>query len=440
MSGHYEQDDEMTDRNLRAFAQSVSLPDEPSSNQEQQWTHECYYACRASVKQGVNFMRNHRTAMFAGAGSVAAATLVIAASLLIPTPGSTVEADTIFASFREAMGNAFSISFKDIGDQEGRVNGEVVILYDDPFDESAGDDDVSDERANDAEYVSGAYFDMRVQVAQDAPALAGLDYEARGAFFSGNMWVYAKANHIPADLTEENPLAGAYLAMYKDGLLLELGNLAAQARNQDWEAAAQSIANVQQALLDEDDLAELQKLADVDWAAVVAKSGAAAGGATDGPWGGWHPIIISGDQISVSSNAEINALLGDLLSGKADADDFEQLASLIEKSAGNVTVTPQGDGVHLLQATDFNLEGTGLDADDMALLEKMTLEIAYAEDAGMLWAAVHHVGDYDGNIRFEQTDITADDARFSGESYREDGVTKVIDLSGLLGMFKMLGE
>ncbi|UCC29465.1 MAG: hypothetical protein JSU86_14830 [Phycisphaerales bacterium] len=385
-------------------------------------------------------MRNHRTAMFAGAGSVVAATLVIAASLLIPTSGSTVEADTIFASFREAMGNAFSISFKDIGDQEGRVNGEVVILYDDPFDESAGDDDVSDKLANDMEHVTGAYFDMRIQVDQDAPALAGLDYEARGAFFSGHMWVYAKANHIPADLTQENPLVGAYLAMYKDGLLLELGDLTDWARNQDREAAAQSIVDVQQAMLDEDDLAELQKLADVDWSAVVAQSGAAAGGVTDGQWGGWHPIIVSGDQISVSSNAEINALLSDLLTGQADADDFEQLASLIEESAGNVTVMPQGDGVHLLQATDFNLEGTGLDGDDMALLEKMTLEIAYAEDDGMLWAAVHHLGDYDGTIRFEQTDITADDPRFSGERYREDGVTKVIDLSGLLSMFKMLGE
>jgi len=93
--------------------------------------------------------------MFAGTGSAVAATILIAASLLIGIPGRTVEADTIFASFREAVGNAFTISFEDIGDDEGRVNGEVVILYGEPSAESTGDDGSATETAEDAETVSG---------------------------------------------------------------------------------------------------------------------------------------------------------------------------------------------------------------------------------------------------------------------------------------------
>jgi len=255
------------------------------------------------------------------------------------------------------------------------------------------------------------------------------------------MWVYVRASDVPAELAQENPIAAAYLALFKDGLLLDLGNLSGDwVQGQDLAGAAEGIAAVQQAMLDEDDLAELQQLAQMDWSALAAQSGALTGDAAGDAWSGAHPIILGGGQMQVSHNAELNALLSDLLTGQASADDFERLALLIEESAGNVTVTPQGDGVYRLRATDFNLENAGLDAEDIAFLADMTLEIAYSEDTGMLWAALGHLGVYDGTVRLAHADIAADDPRFSGKQYREDGVTKVIDLSGLLGMFKMFGD
>ncbi|UCE62363.1 MAG: hypothetical protein JSU63_11740, partial [Phycisphaerales bacterium] len=357
-------------------------------------------------------MRKHRKLMFAGAGSAIAATIVIVASLLISTPGVTVEAATIFASFREAMGNAFTISFENIGDDEGRMNGEVVVFYGDQTEESADDDSSSEGAAEDTEYVSGAYFQMHMQVDQDASQLAGLDCEAEGAFFSDNMWIYAKAGNIPADILSQNPILGAYVSGFSEGVLLELGNIVDWAQNQDWEALAPAIAGVQHAALDEEDLAELQQLANVDWSAVTAQSGAAVGEGMGDMWGGAHPIIIGGDHVQVSSNAEINTLLNDLLKGEAGADDFERLAALIEESAGNVTVTPQGDGSYLLRATDFSFESVGLDADELALVTDMSLQIAYAEDAGMLWATIDHLGAYDGVVRFEHADIDVDNPMF----------------------------
>ena len=141
-------------------------------------------------------MRRHRKMMFAGAGSAIAATIVIVASLLISTPGVTVEAATIFASLREAMGNAFTISLENIGDDEGTINGKLVILYNTESEGSEDDSGSIEQSTEDVEYVSGAYFQIDVQVAQDAPEMAGLVY-ARAGLHTGTCPVHCPCNAFP---------------------------------------------------------------------------------------------------------------------------------------------------------------------------------------------------------------------------------------------------
>ena len=143
--------------------------------------------------------------------------------------------------------------------------------------------------------------------------------------------------------------------------------------------------------------------------------------------------------IIISTNPEINELVGRLLSGQAGPEHFAQLTTLIESKAGEVTVTPQDDGTYLLRAVDFDLGGLGLDHEDLAVLADMTVEIAYAQDVGLLWATLDNLGDDNGVMRFERADVAVDDPMFSGQRYREDGITKVVDLTGLMGMIKGLG-
>jgi hypothetical protein len=416
------------DRNLRAFARQVSLPGEPTEDQRQYWTRERVLARRAPVEQGVRFMKNHRLLTFAGAGSALAATIVIIATVLVPTPGSTVGAATIFASLHEAVSNAFRISYDNIGYEGARANGQVVVLL---GDESADESESPD-------HASAVYLDARVTVDQDAPEFAGLDYEFSCAFSREDMWMYVKTHELSPELMQQNPFVGMYLAMYKDGLLLDMNGLADQVGGYDWGALAASIKDQQAeevgapgsawtgqwgtAQLPENVRAEIERAQEAATQAMAQAANQSGG----------IPVIIS-------TNPEVNELVGRLLSGQAGPEDFAQLTTLIEEKAGEVTVTPQDDATYLLRAVDFDLDGLGLDDEDLAVLADMALEIAYAEDAGLLWATLDNLGDYNGVMRFERADVAADDLMFSAQRYREDGVTKIIDLSGILDMVKGLG-
>lgn len=427
MNDRHERSDEIMDRNLRAFARQVSLPGEPTEEQRQYWTRERVSARRAPVEQGVRFMKNHRLLTFAGAGSALAATIVIVATVLVPTSGSTVGAATIFASLHEAVSNAFRISYDNIGYEGARANGQVVVLL---GDESADESESPD-------HASAVYLDARVTVDQDAPEFAGLDYEFSCAFSREDMWMYVKTHELSPELVQQNPFVGMYLAMYKDGLLLDMNGLADQIDDYDWGALVASFGEQPEgvetggavwtgqwgtAQLPENMQAEIERAQEAATQA-MAQAANQSGGV---------PVIIS-------TNPEVNELVGRLLSGQAGPEDFAQLTTLIEEKAGEVTVTPQDDGTYLLRAVDFDLDGLGLDDEDRAVLADMALEIAYAEDAGLLWATLDNLGDDNGVMRFERVDVAADDPMFSGQRYREDGVTKVVDLTGLLSMIKGLG-
>lgn len=420
MEERREQSDRMVDRNLRTFARHVSLPGEPTECQKQSWRRTGVLTRRAPIQQGVCFMRNHRTLTLAGAGSALAATIAVA-TLLFPSPRSTVGAATIFASLRDAVNNAFRISYEDIGDDGLKVDGEVVVLYG----RADGDASGAEERA------AAVYFDAHVQADQDMPTLAGLDYELRGTFSPDTMWVYVRAGEIPQEFVESNPIAAIYLNMYKDGLLLHLDDFRQQVQEVDWEAFLQTMAGLEQSAPGADVPTDGDLLAQ-------ARLEAERVGEAVAEWSTASPELLNSSPIILSTDLQLNQLFGRLLTGKAGPEDFENLTTLITEAAGDVTVTPQSDGSHLLRASAFDMELFGVGPEEEALLADMTLEIAYDEDAGLLWVTLNHLGTYDGTVCFEQAEVAPDDPMFSDRQYRDDGVTQVVDLSGLLGLIQDL--
>jgi hypothetical protein len=94
-----------------------------------------------------------------------------------------------------------------------------------------------------------------------------------------------------------------------------------------------------------------------------------------------------------------------------------------------VKVTETEPGLHVLTATGFNFEA---DQEAQQFLGRMVLQIAYREGVGLAWATLEHVGPYDGNIRFEMTDLTVDDELFNRERYMSDGKTRRFNLGSLI--------
>ena len=130
---------------------------------------------------------------------------------------------------------------------------------------------------------------------------------------------------------------------------------------------------------------------------------------------------------------DLDEMFTKLLTGKGTAEDFEQLVSLIEQAATDVTVAETEPGLHVLTATGFNFED---DEEAVALLGQMVLQIAYRQEHGLVWATLEHVGLYDGTIRFQMTDLTIDDELFNRERFLEDGKARRFDLAQLVSMFE----
>ena len=64
----------------------------------------------------------------------------------------------------------------------------------------------------------------------------------------------------------------------------------------------------------------------------------------------------------------------------------------------------------------------------------MVLKIAYREGVGLAWATLDHIGAYDGTVRFEMTDLAADDELFHRERFLQEGSVQRFDVSQLLNL------
>jgi hypothetical protein len=400
MNDRQDSSDRMMDRNLRTLARCMSLPDEPSEEQQAQWTQSPKPERLVPFRQGVRFVKNHRALTFAGAGSALAATIAIVVTLFAPMPGTTVDAATILASLQEAMDDAFKVTYQDIGHPliDGvKADMEAVFII-----EPGGENDEAADRT-----ISALHFDAHVQVNEAFPLLAGLDYDVEGAFTEERWWMYARVNEVPEKLLESSPISETHLEQCKNGVLIDMGVLMDALQSHDWEEHlhAQTAAVL--------GIEDRRKAANMLHHGLQALSQHLS---KDHTLGDMH-------------HGEVGGLFNGLLTGQASPDEFEQLAGLLQGEAGQVEVSRQADGAYLLEAKDFSPHAEDLGPAMQAYFERTTLRIAYSEDAGLLWAAVDHVGPHDGYIRLERTEVAPDDPMFSDQRFREDRVTTVMDLS-----------
>ena len=350
-------------------------------------------------------MRNHRVLTLAGAGSAVAAGLALWAFLFVPTPQTTVQAATIFASFREAVGNAFQITFENVGAEGVRASGRVAVVFDPakggtaPFESQA----------------KAVFVEANVQADQGADDdLAGLDVEVAVAVVPGDEWAFLKLKGLPTEVLDEEPMAVWFQSIAQDGLLLDLDGIMEKGEIEDIleqvsvtthlsEAAEKGrrgtvqVNNIDVDIFDEDESGEP---ADFD-------------------------------------EEELARLALNVLTGRATAEEFESLVSLIEQAATNVTVAETEPGLHVLKASGFDFEG---DEEAEQFLDQMVLQIAYREGVGLAWATLEHVGPYDGTVRFEMTDLTVHDELFNRERYLADGRTRRFNLGSLIQTFGLAEE
>lgn len=339
-------------------------------------------------------MRKHRHATLASAGALAA-TIALTTMLLFPFGGTPVEAKTIFSSLRESLGNAFTVTFDNIGDDGVKVTGRLIAVYE------------KDEQATvplEAP-VRAVYLEADVLADKTNQDVAGLQFEVRGAAVRepADAWVYLKLKNLPAKIIEEQPLAIILQQFTQNGLLLELDTL-----------------------LEEGELNEVFEDLSIDFevqAEAERSLSIGVGTSKDG----------STPKEKVDPPSELDQLPLKILTGQLTQADIDQIVSLLEQEAITVAVQEREPGFHVLTARDFPPE------QGAPWMANMVLEIAYREGYGVPWASLEHVGPYDGSIRVEMTEVALDDPIFSSEQYYHDGITKVIDVGAIKQLAEALG-
>lgn len=330
-------------------------------------------------------MKKHRALTLTGAGSAIAACIAGTAMLITAPSSQTVEAAMIFASFRDAVSNAFELTLRDIGDEGAHVNGRIVVILE--------TDEENDATLNSP--MAGVFVDLSVYGDEDADEVAGLELDIEVAAVPGNEWAYVKLNKAPMKLIEEQPMAMIFATIARNGILVKLDGVLTQD--------------------------------------ILGKGGLGRLGLLGGPCGQDDDDDDDGDtaaEIFFSGDDDLQCVLAGILSGKATREDIDRLVAKLAEEIDDVSVRDEGNGLHVLTASGF---------DDDDAVKNAELEIAYREGKGIEWARIEHIGAYDGAIRFERTDVTFDDPMFDAARFTEDGTTQVFDLANIKSMFEAMG-
>lgn len=407
MNDRTERQDSLLNCNLKSIGQRIELPAEPTDEQRARWRIPADRPSSPRLVQGVRFMRNHRFLTFAGAGSAVAACIALGALLIGPGGQPPVQAAVIFASFREALSNAFEISLEDIGAEGIRINGRVAVAL---------PDDLS---ATNAE-PKAMYAELRIEASPEADEdIAGLNMRVNIALAPGHEWLYLKMNKFPRHVAKDNPMAMVMLQIARNGLLLELGGLLE--------------GDLMEGLLDSLSLsAEIREEIEQELQEEVRKEIREARR---------EVVIRAGDETDTDDRSpldsvdpqQIESLAKRFVLGKTTRADIDLLVSLLEEASGKVDVKKTRDGLYILTARDFDIDDIG---DDAKMIENLVMQIAYRESGGVEWAELQNVGDFSGTLRFTRIELSTDDEMFDKTRVIEPGVTTVINLSQIVQMFK----
>ncbi len=380
-------------------------------------------------------MRNHRILTLAGAGSAAAASLAIWAFLFAPSPTSTVEAATVFASFKEALGSGFQVEFENVGADGVRVDGKVVALF-----------DRTEPAAGSAHLRPSVVYIEAHAVADDAakPDVAGLDVDAAVALVPGREWAYVKLGGLPQQALQEEPILFGLQGLARNGLLLDLDGIMEEGGPlanifEQVHVSAVATGRGGHASAPKTDVtvkgevtigATVPPGEDSGRSEIVVR--------VDGPHSGslaeHHDHMaehVRQHHEQMADHAEIHEVLLRLFTGSATSEDLDRLVSHLEAAATSVSLEAIEPGLHVLTATGFHFDQ---DPEAQEWLGELVLQIAYRDGVGLVWATLEHVGEYDGTIRFEMTDLTIDDELFDRSRYLQDGRVNRFNASQIMSM------
>ncbi len=400
-----DENDSMLDRNLRTVGAQLELPADPTPGQIAGWKQplRAMPARRSTTRRWLGW---------AGGGAAIAASLAVAAALHLSAGQNKVQAASVFAGLRQAMSNAFRISFDNIGDHALVASGEIVVVCAPEGQLASGD-------APDAVHIQA-----RIQADEAAGELAGLDATVELAITAEHKWAYLRTGTLPEAFKQKHLAATWVEGMARDGMLIRLDDLlnkqaqltagVTKPQAPD-EASEQPDASERRAVVfgiklggkSEPDEPADQQLAQLQQRAITTGSGI---------------------NLALSQDDEVGQLIGKLVSGQATGDELAKLVTVIEETAGKVDIAEVEPGLHLLTASEFKQEPDA----NSPLDDDAVLEIAYREGAGVEHATLKHVGPGDGSVRFEGIAITADDERFSDERFANDGTTRLVSPAALL--------
>jgi hypothetical protein len=371
------------DENLAMIGARLTLPPAATATQRESWKsggREPGASVHAARSTGGLVRRRP----YVLAGSALAAAVALAAFLATPTQHSTVEAATIWRTFRESVHRGLRVTLADIGADEVQVDGHLNVLFKHAINlgQLFGDNQSEDLPI---EAVSG---ELNVTCGAEAEPLAGLKLLIALGLSKADQWIYLRSED-PTPLTQVvGPFAALIFRPLRDGLLLDLkGTL------------------------------DLDALFDPPPPELVAP---------DVP-----PADAEPSSAENSSGSDATALVRNFLAGQASTKELEALAAQLEQAAREVRVDQRAPGVFVLVARDFAAAADAADEATPQWLSEMSLEIAYREGVGIEWATLSNVGDRRGRVQIEFiAEPTAAD-RLERARYVQDGVTTVVDVAAL---------
>ena len=217
-----------------------------------------------------------------------------------------------------------------------------------------------------------------------------MDIDATVVAVPDNEWAYVKLTGLPHAVLEEAPVAAIIQGIAQNGLLVDLDGIL---QKEGFGLGAWTLSE--------------KLLLDID--------------------------VDGGDD---SEEAQMQRMLLSILTGQATADEFRALVAMLEEAVTNVSVEETEPGLHVLTASGFDTED---DAEAQEMIGDMELSVAYKEGFGLAWAKVEHVGQFDGTVHLEMTDLSIDDPLFDRERLAKDGSALRFNLSQLANLAETFG-
>lgn len=331
--------DRRFDLNLRAVAEQMTLPPDPTHEQRARWKR----AHREGKTRARRFLRSPLRRWSAIAAAVAIPLIVLS----LPR-GSVVAADLILDDLQRSCSSGAVITLTNLGADGIRFSGQVLFTADP---ESAAPILGPSESPSRGRSLTVA---LEVTAAADTPEIGGFRGRIWLADRDGAQWFYLRADELPKSLTPQEPWMALAARALREGVMIRTDSLFA------------GIA---------DGLGSLPVISEL------------AGGS---PRGTHSPKNSAGLD-------DLADLFDQLLLSARDSGEVARLLASLERSAGSIRVERVSDGNYRLVARDFRSSGVPVESEGESSLGP-ELAVQFVSGKGVVSAVLDHVGAYDGTI------------------------------------------